>query len=110
MYKKKEDLTVPPGNMAWPFFLRCGPHDRAMTQVSSPPLGAMEIPRQSEELNQGAGLATSFAHDRAWAGVCPCRSMSLQNKAIYPPRLTAGQASCLVGGDDDRDVERAYPY
>jgi hypothetical protein len=69
MYKKKEDLTVPPANMAWPFFLRCGPHDRAMTQVSSPPLGAMEIPRQSEELNQGAGLATSFAHDRAWTGV-----------------------------------------
>jgi hypothetical protein len=67
-----------------------------MTQVSSPPLGALEIPRQSEEQNQGAGLTTSFAHGRAWAGVCPCRSMALQSKAIYPPRLTAGQA--LVGG------------
>ena len=41
-----------------------------MTQVSSPPFGgALEIPRQSEEQKQGAGLTTSFAHGRALGGV-----------------------------------------
>lgn len=78
-----------------------------MTQVSSPPFGgALEIPRQSEEQKQGAGLTTSFG-GRPWScfGKCvPVAACLSKTKQFI--RLVSGAAGqALVVGAVDRDVE-----